>query len=61
MHHRFYSGFGFNFSPFGFHCRWPWPFPRREEYLKMLEDYRNDLKHELEEVEREIAGLKKES
>jgi hypothetical protein len=58
--HRFYSDFGFGFSPFGGHVYWPWRFPSREEYLKMLEQYRDDLKHELEEVEKEIADLKKE-
>ena len=69
MHHRFHSGFHerghagftFDFSPSGFRCHRGRPFPRRAEYLKMLEEYRDHLKGELEEVEEEIADLKKES
>jgi len=42
-------GFGFGFPPFGFrfYGPWragPWPFPRREEYLHMLEEYKNTSK-----------------
>ena len=51
----------FGFSPFGFYFRGGFrPFPRREEYLRMLEQYRDELKEELGEVEKEIAELKKE-
>jgi len=48
MRRRYFFGFGFGFPPFGFriygpwHCR-PWGFPRREEYLEMLEEYKRDL------------------
>jgi predicted metal-binding protein len=59
--HHFFSGFGFGFSPFGFHMHCPWHYPSRDEYLKMLEEYRDELKHELEEVEKEIAELKKKT
>ncbi len=57
-HHRGTSGFSFGFPPTGFQCHWGRPFPRRAEYLKMLEEYRDQLKQELQEVEDEIAGLK---
>lgn len=52
-------GCGFGFPPFGFRFWGPWfgrawgrPFPRRGEYLRMLEEY----KEELEDLQREIAG-----
>ncbi len=51
-------GFGFPF-PFMPHFYGMRPFPRREEYLRMLEDYRNELKEELEDVEREIEEMKR--
>jgi len=57
--HRFY-GFGFGFSPFGMFFRGGRPFPRRDEYIRMLEEYRDELREELQEVERELAELKKE-
>lgn len=62
--------FGF---PFGIHRRpWgicvgdPWRFPRRGEYLQMLEEYKRDLEEykaeleeELREIEKEIVDLKR--
>lgn len=50
--------FRFVFPPFvfGFGLR---PFPRREEYLRLLEDYKQDLE-ELREVQKEIEELKRE-
>lgn len=46
----------------------PWGFPRRQEYLEMLEEYRSELQkykeeleEELREVEKEIEELKKEA
>lgn len=45
--------------PFGFWFRSAWRFPRREEYLNMLEDYRRELEEELSEVKAEIERLRK--
>lgn len=56
MRHRWFR-FGFA-PPFGFWFRSAWRFPRREEYLRMLEEYHDELKEELAEVEEEIERLK---
>jgi len=58
MHHWSSGFFGFRLSPFGFHFHGPMPFPRREEYLRMLERYKEELEAELKEVEKEIEELK---
>ena len=51
--------FRFGFAPpFGFWFRSAWRFPRRDEYLRMLEDYRLELEEELAEVKEEIEHLK---
>jgi len=42
----------------GFWFRSAWRFPRRDEYLRMLEDYRQELEEELAEVKDEIEHLK---
>jgi len=43
--------FRFGFAPpFGFWFRSAWRFPRRQEYLRMLEEYRQELDEELAEV-----------
>lgn len=69
--HSFWCGFGF--PPFGFRFWRPWGgrawgfgFPRREDYLRLLEEYKEELKEmqreiaeELKEVEREIEKLKR--
>jgi hypothetical protein len=55
----FYGGFRFGFPPFMFYFG-PRPFPRKEDYLRMLEDYRKDMEAELREVEKEIEELKRE-
>jgi ribosomal protein L29 len=34
------------------------PFPRRSDYVRMLECYKEDLEAELEEVNEELADLK---
>lgn len=47
-----YHGFGFLSSPKTFF--------RRDEYLWMLEHYKEELEAELREVEREIEDIKKE-
>lgn len=52
--------FRFGFAPpFGFWFRSAWRFPRREEYLRMLEDYRDELQEELDEVKAEVDRLKR--
>ena len=56
-HHGF--GFRFGFPPFGFWFHGMRPFPRRHEYLEMLEEYKKELEEELKEVEKEIEDLKK--
>ena len=56
MWHRrrgFFGGFGFGFPPFMFYFGRR-PFPRREDYLRMLEEYKKELEAELREVEKEI-------
>lgn len=52
--------FRFSFAPpFGFWFRTAWRFPRRHEYLRMLEEYRQELEEELAEVKAEIERLKR--
>lgn len=52
--------FRFGFAPpFGFWFRSAWRFPRRKEYLRMLEEYRAELEEELGEVKAEIERLGK--
>ncbi len=53
------SWFRFGFAPpFGFWFRSAWRFPRREEYLHMLQEYHDELEEELNEVKAEIERLK---
>ena len=54
-----HGGFRFGFPPFLFYFG-PRPFPRKEQYLKMLEEYKKDLEEELQEVTREIEELRKD-
>ena len=56
--HGFHAGFRFGFPPFFFYFG-SRPFPSKEEYIKMLEDYRGKLEVELQEVIKEIEELKK--
>ena len=51
--------FGFGFPPFGFWFHGMRPFPRRKDYLEMLEEYKKELEGELKEVEKEIEDLKR--
>ena len=52
--------FRFGFAPpFGFWFRSAWRFPRRQEYVRMLEEYCDELQEELEEVKAEIERLKR--
>lgn len=53
---RFRYGF---MPPFGFWFRTGWPFPRRQEYLRMLEEHKEELEEELREVEQGIQWLKR--
>ena len=52
---RFYFGF----PPIDFYFHGLKPFPSKEVYLDMLEEYKKDLEEELSEVEREIEETKK--
>jgi hypothetical protein len=49
------------FAPFGFYFQTGFGFPSRSEYLRLLEEYKQDLEEELRAVEQEIAELKRES
>ena len=48
------------FPPIGVYVQAGFGFPRRSEYLRMLEEYRQDLVEELRAVEQEIEELKRE-
>ena len=50
---RFYFGV----PPFGFYFHGLRPFPRKEDYLRMLQEYKKELEEELEEVEKEIKEV----
>jgi len=47
------------FPPFSFYFHEIRPFPRKEEYPSMLEDYKRELEEELKDVERKIEETKK--
>ena len=52
--------FRFGYAPpFGFWLRSGWRFPRRTEYLRMLEEYRSELEEELAGVKEEIEQMRK--
>ncbi len=61
--------FGFHFGSFyrgpfsmmgGWRGPWGWYRPSKEEWLKMLNEYKEDLQKELAEIEKEIARVEKE-
>ena len=52
---RFYFGF----PPFGFYFHGLRPFPYKDKYIRMLEDYKGELEEELKEVEKEIEEIRK--
>jgi len=54
---RFYFGL----PPFGFYLRGFKPFPSKEDYIGMLEEYKKELEEELKEVETEIKEIKENS
>ena len=56
---RQWHGFGFSVPPFGFWFRGPSFFPHRDEYIRMLEDYKRELGVELGEVNKEWEDMKK--
>ncbi|MCX7974939.1 MAG: DUF5320 domain-containing protein [Candidatus Aminicenantes bacterium] len=56
---RMFGCFRFGFFPFGFYFHWPPPYPSKEEYLRILKRYKEDLEAELREVEKEIEELSK--
>jgi len=52
--------FRFGFAPpFGFWFRSAWRFPRKDEHVRMLEEYRKELEEELTEVRGEIERMKR--
>ncbi|MBI2303624.1 MAG: hypothetical protein HYU86_02620 [Chloroflexi bacterium] len=55
-----FGPFSFHVPPFGFMFYGGRPFPRREAYQRMLEEYRDELQEELKEVEKELEELKVE-
>jgi hypothetical protein len=48
--YRHWHRFSFCLPLFGFWFRGPGFFPRRDEYIRMLENYQRELKAELEEL-----------
>ena len=52
---RFYFGF----PPFSFYSHVLKPFPSKEEYLGILQEYKDELEEELKEVEKDIEEIKK--
>ena len=53
--------FGFGFPPFGFWFRGAGCFPHREEYIRMLEEYKEELEAGLKEVNKELEEMKKDA
>lgn len=54
---RMFGGFRFGYFPFGVYFHWPPPYLSKENYLRMLKRYKEDLEAELREVEKEIEEL----
>ena len=57
---RRWRRFTMGIPPFGFWVGGPGHFPRRDDYIRMLEEYKEDLEAELKEVNQEIEEVKKE-
>ena len=57
--YRHWHRFGVRFPPFGFWFGGFRHFPRRDEYIRMLEEYKAELEAELKEVDRELEEMKK--
>ena len=60
FHHWKFRPFGFGFRPFGSCFGGFWTYPKKSEYIKWLEEFKNELEEELKAVEREIEKLKEE-
>lgn len=56
-----FRAFRYGFPPFGFFFSTRMGFPRRSEYLRMLEEYKAELEEELREVEQELKELRGET
>ena len=56
--HKHGHRFGFGSPHFGF-CFRLGHFPRREEYIHMLEEYKGELEAELKEINKELEEIKK--
>jgi len=50
--------FDYDFRPFGFYFHGGRRFPRREAYLRWLEEYKGELEEELKAVEEEIREVR---
>jgi len=57
--YRYWHRFSLGFPPFGFWFGGPGFFPRRDEYIRMLEDYKQKLETELRDVNKELEELRK--
>jgi hypothetical protein len=57
--YRHWHRFSFSFPHFGFWFGGPPYFPRKDEYIRMLEDYKQKLEAELKEVNKELEEMKK--
>lgn len=57
--YRHWHRFSFSFPPLGFWFGSPAYFPRKDEYIHMLEDYKQKLEAELKEVNKELEEMKK--
>ena len=56
-----FGGFGIGFPPYGFFFHGPGRFPRRDDYMGMLEEYKAELEEELKEVTKELQDLRNET
>jgi len=57
--YRRWHRFSFSFPPPHFWFGGPVRFPHRGEYIRMLEEYKQELETELKEVNRELEEMKK--
>ena len=64
--HKHEFRWGHGFPPHMFHCGrgwgrpWGFGFPRREEYVEMLEAYKQELEEMQREIAEELAGVARE-
>ncbi len=57
--YRHWHRFSFGLPPFGFWFRSPGCFPRRDEYIRIFEEYKRELEAELKEVNRGLEELRR--